>query len=104
MGFLLFLWLFSSAACALFTALAARGKGYKDSSWGIVGFIFGPLGLLAIAACPDLRSRRLLRIIAESQVDVTEKLSRFDAPEPKYSGEGGMVGEMLESLLINKRD
>ena len=104
MSVLFFLWLISSAACALFTALAARGKGYKDSSWGIVGFVFGPLGLLAIAACPDLRSRRLLRIIAEAQVDVTEKLDKFDAPEARHSGEGGMVGEMLESLLKNKRD
>ena len=67
MGLLLFFWLVTVAACALFTAAAARGKGYNDSSWSVIGFVFGPLGLLAIAACPDLRSRRLLRMIAESQ-------------------------------------
>ncbi|AHF64647.1 hypothetical protein Syncc8109_2324 [Synechococcus sp. WH 8109] len=104
MGLLLFFWLVTSAACALFTAAAARGKGYNDSSWSVIGFVFGPLGLLAIAACPDLRSRRLLRMIAEGQSGAGDKLQAFDSPTPKYSGEGGMLGEMVESLLKTNRD
>ena len=104
MGLLLSFWIVTSAACALFTATAARGKGYKESPWSVVGFVFGPLGLLAIAACPDLRTRRLLRIIAEGQGDVGDKLRNFDTPEPKYSGRGGMLGEMVESLLKSNRD
>ena len=104
MVFLVFFWLITAAACALFTAVAARGKGYNESNWSVVGFVFGPLGLLAIAACPDLRSRRLLRMIAESQSGAGDKLKAFDAPNPKYSGEGGMLGEMVESLLKTNRD
>ena len=104
MGFVVFLWVGLAASCALFTALAARGKGYNDANWGVVGFIFGPLGLLAIAACPDLRTRRLLRMIAESQGDAGDKLKAFDSSTPKYSGNGGMLGEMVESLLKTNRD
>ena len=44
MGFVVFLWVGLAASCALFTALAARGKGYNDANWGVVGFVFGPLG------------------------------------------------------------
>ena len=104
MGLLLFFWLVTAAACALFTAAAARGKGYNESPWSVIGFVFGPLGLLAIAACPDLRSRRLLRMIAEGQSGVGEKLKAFDAPTPEYSGKGGMLGEMVESLMKSNRD
>ena len=104
MTLLLFFWLVTAAACALFTAVAARGKGYNESNWSVVGFVFGPLGLLAIAACPDLRSRRLLRMIAESQSGSGDKLKAFDSPTSKYSGEGGMLGEMVESLLKTNRD
>ena len=104
MDFLMFLWVGLAASCALFTALAARGKGYNESNWGIVGFVFGPLGLLAIAACPDLRTRRLLRFIAESQSGAGDKLRAFDSPEPRYSGGGGMFGEMVESLTKTNRD
>ena len=104
MGFLVFLWAGLAASCALFTATAAEGKGYRASNWGVVGFLFGPLGLLAIAACPDLRTRRLLRVIAENQGDVGDRLKAFDAPPTKYSGDGGMLGEMVESLLRPNRD
>ena len=103
-GFLLTFWIITAAACALITAAAARGKGYKESPWSVVGFVFGPLGLLAIAACPDLRTRRLLRIIGEGQSGVGEKLKNFDSPKPKYSRKGGMLGEMVDSLLKSNRD
>ena len=104
MGFLVFLWAGLAASCALFTATAAEGKGYKEANWGVVGFLFGPLGLLAIAACPDLRTRRLLRVIAENQANAGDKLKAFDAPPAKYSGDGGMLGAMVESLLKPNRD
>ena len=43
-------------------------------------------------------------MIAESQSGAGDKLKAFDAPNPKYSGEGGMLGEMVESLLKTNRD
>jgi len=104
MGFLVFFWLGLAASCALFTACAAQGKGYNESNWGVIGFLFGPLGLLAIAACPDLRTRRLLRLIAESQSGAADKLKAFDSPAAKYAGRGGMFGEMVSSLTKNNRD
>ena len=104
MGLFVFLWAVLAASCALFTATAAEGKGYKESSWGVVGLLFGPLGLLAIAACPDLRTRRLLRVIAENQSASGDKLKAFDAPPLEHSNDGGMLGTMVESLLKPNRD
>ena len=99
MGILLFFWLFTAGSCALFTALAARDKGYNESNWGIGGFVFGPLALLAMAAMPDLRSRRLLRMIVESQGASTESLRDFDYPAPKPVGKGGVFGEIIDSVI-----
>ena len=99
MGALLFFWLFTAGSCALFTAFAPRDKGYNESNWGIGGFVFCPLALLAVAAMPDLRTRRLLRMIVESQGASPEALRDFDFPAHKPVGKDGVLGEIIDSVI-----
>ena len=47
--------------------MAAEGKGHDSVSWGFYGLIFGPFAMLAACALPDLKTRKILRSIAESQ-------------------------------------
>ena len=65
--FVFLFWLILAAFFALTTAVAAEGKGYDTTSWGFYGLIFGPFAMLAACALPDLKTRKILRSIAESQ-------------------------------------
>ena len=41
--------------------------------WFVLAMLIGPFALLAVAAMPDLKTRRILRLIAENQgVDLSE--------------------------------
>ena len=63
----LFYWLWVIAlaiACSIWAEDVARLKGYNPKQWMVVGFIFGPMALLALAAYPDLEDRKHQRDIA----------------------------------------
>ena len=72
MGFLialLFLWI----PCAIFCGTIAEDKGHGGIAWFWGGLLFGPIGLLAVAALSDRKLRRYIRLTAESQgVDLSE--------------------------------
>ena len=103
MELLFLVYLITAASCALLTSSAAREKGYNDSNWGIAGFLLGPLALIGMAARPDLRSRKLLRLIAESQGASVEKIRELDTPHNAPVGEGGAFGDFVGSLVANKK-
>lgn len=60
--------LFILACFAVITALVAHGKGRNALGWLILGFLFGPLSLLAVAvASPDRRKAEMKEIRAGLQ-------------------------------------
>ena len=66
MGFLialLFLWI----PCAIFCGTIAEDKGHGGIAWFLGGLLFGPIGLLAVAALSDRKLRRYIRLMAENQ-------------------------------------
>ena len=65
--FVFLFWLILAAFFALTTAVAAEGKGHDSVSWGFYGLIFGPFAMLAVCGLPDLKTRKILRSIAEAQ-------------------------------------
>ena len=81
MGFLLFglgLWL----PCAVFSGVVAEDKGHNGIAWFWGGLLFGPVGLLAIAALSDRTQRRYLRLLVESQgIDLKSSQSSGDAED-----------------------
>ena len=58
-------------AIALITACLASSiaedKGHSAAAWGLSGFLFGPLGLIAAAGLSDRKLRRYIRQIGEKQ-------------------------------------
>ena len=56
--------IFLGLVCALLCSNIANSKGWEGSSWGITGFLLGPLALLAVVGLPDKKLRRYLRAIA----------------------------------------
>ena len=46
---------------------AAGSKGHGEVPWAIAGLFFGPFAALAVAAQPDLTTRRYIKIIAGKQ-------------------------------------
>lgn len=53
----------------------AEAKGLDGFSWGLVGFFFGPIGLIAVAGMPDRRLRHYMRSIAIKLEAIEEKES-----------------------------
>ena len=53
--------------CAVFCGTISEDKGHNGISWFWGGLLFGPVGLLAVAALSDRKQRRYLRLLAESQ-------------------------------------
>ena len=69
-------WFALHIICGLWADEAARAKGLGRNGWTLMGFLFGPFTLLALCAMPDLKTQRILRLMAESQgVDLS-------SPEP----------------------
>lgn len=56
--------IFLGLVCALLSSNIANSKGWEGSSWGIAGFLLGPLALLAVVGLPDKKLRKYLRAIA----------------------------------------
>ena len=59
-------------AIALITACLASSiaedKGHSATAWGLCGFLFGPLGLIAAAGLSDRKLRKYIRQIGEKQM------------------------------------
>ena len=53
--------------------VAGGNKDVGGVRWFVLAMLIGPFALLAVAAMPDLKTRRILRLIAENQgVDLSE--------------------------------
>ena len=73
-------WIVLQVFCCLWASEAAGHKGHSELGWAITALFFGPFALLALCAMPDLKSQRILRLMAESQgVDLGKK----DPPKPE---------------------
>ncbi len=66
-GLFFFLVLASAIVFASYTQSVAGAKGHDGTAWGVGGFLFGPVALLASLGLPDLKTRKYLRLIAEKQ-------------------------------------
>jgi hypothetical protein len=51
--------------CAFLSSSIAGAKGLSPEKWWIVGFLFGPLGLIAAAGLPDRKLRSYLKFLAK---------------------------------------
>ena len=60
-------WLVLAGCCFCWAGAAAGDKGHGTVAWAIAGLCFGPIALLAVIALPDLKQRRILRLMAEHQ-------------------------------------
>jgi hypothetical protein len=58
----LFNWLLVGAAtvwlCAVVGSLSAARKGQSQGEWFLLGYLFGPVGLLVLACLPGKKKRR----------------------------------------------
>ena len=70
---LFLLWLLLSVVIGFVCTVAGGNKGVGGVRWFVLAMLIGPFALLAVAAMPDLKTRRVLRLIAENQgVDLSE--------------------------------
>ena len=59
--------------CAVFCGVIAEDIGHGGIAWFWSGLLFGPVGLLAVAALVDRKQRRYLRLLVEDKgIDLTE--------------------------------
>jgi len=82
--------IFLGLVCALLSSNIANSKGWEGSSWGIAGFLLGPLALLAVVGLPDKKLRKYLRAIAikldtdigaEQHIDDYQKIISLLSPK-----------------------
>jgi len=50
-----------------FCSMVANEKGYRESSWFVLGFLFSLPALIAVAGLPDRKLRKYIRLIGEKQ-------------------------------------
>ena len=62
-------------ASAMVASNVAEAKGLDGSSWALVAFLFGPIGLIGVAGMPDKRLRSYMRSIAIKLEAIEEKES-----------------------------
>ena len=60
---IIFVLLIGWIASAFFCAQVADEKGYSGASWGIAGFLFGFVALIAVAGLPDKKLRKYVHQI-----------------------------------------
>ena len=71
--FLLLWWLVASVVVGFICTVAGGNKGVGGVRWFVLALLIGPFALVAVAAMPDLKTRRILRLIAEQQgVNLTD--------------------------------
>ena len=67
-----FVWLVTSFVCGYIAGEVAVSKKWAGIKWMILGFLFGPLGVIGAAGLPDRQVRKTLRLLAEKQgIEVT---------------------------------
>lgn len=67
--------------------VAAVAKGYEGSLYGILCFLTGPLGLILVAALPDLTSQAQQKLLLQEQKRTNLLLTAIanGQPAPEYS-------------------
>lgn len=67
--------------------VAAVAKGYDGSLYGILCFLTGPLGLILVAALPDLTSQAQQKLLLQEQKRTNLLLTAVanGQPAPEYS-------------------
>ena len=79
MGFFFLIVIALITACL--ASSIAEDKGHSGTAWGLCGFLFGPLGLIAAAGLSDRKLRKYIRQIGEKQEAIKAE------PLPKTSEE-----------------
>ena len=75
-----FLLVVISLITACLASSIAEDKGDSAGAWGLCGFLFGPLGLIAAAGLSDRKLRRYIRQIGEKQDEIPPE--KEDKPVP----------------------
>ena len=65
-GISLISWVLFALIFASLSSTIAEDKGHGEFVWGLVGLLFGPIGLLATVGLSDRVQRKYLRQIAEN--------------------------------------
>ena len=71
-GISLISWLLFALIFASLSSTIAEDKGHGEFVWGLVGLLFGPIGLLAAVGLSDRVQRKYLRQIAENFGEIKE--------------------------------
>ena len=72
-GFSFITWLVIAFIFATLSLTIAEDKGHGEFVWGLVGFLLGPIGLIAAVGLSDRVQRKYLRQIAENFGEIKEK-------------------------------
>ena len=98
----LILWL----PAGFYAGEVAYQKGYNGTAWGIGGFFFGFMALIAVAGLPDRRLRKYIRQIGEKQnaIEVVKRGELLDGNTkisfsmPKDSSKEEIYEELVDAL------
>jgi hypothetical protein len=75
MEVLLLIWI----VCAIAAGAIASGKNRSVAGWGLIGFFFGPLGLLIIACLPAVPSEAVHSTGSIGGGSYTDELAKLHA-------------------------
>ena len=100
--FFVILWL----PAGFYSGQVAHQKGYSGTKWGIGGFFFGFIALIAVAGLPDRRLRKYIRQIGEKQnaIELVKRDELLDGNTkisfsmPKDSSKDEIYKELVDAL------
>ena len=59
--------------CGIYAGVIAASKDHNWFPWGIGGFLFGPVALIATAGLPDRKLNRYIRVLCEGKDSPSEE-------------------------------
>ena len=106
----LFFLLITGVIIGFLSSSVAKDKGHDGTSWFWLGFLLGPLGLLAVVGLSDRKLRNYIKQIGESQGALKEEIISI-SPEEKEATKNILtaknatedeIWETLMNLLTQK--
>ena len=95
------IWIVAMAfACSVWAEEIAKLKGHNSKQGLVLGLLFGPVALIALAGYPDLEDRKHQRDLLFQQVGRLERIARKAENAGQFSAAVGAITALNRMMAL----